>query len=67
MAHQIHRVKSSPKPPPLLPKDVWQGRTFIESDGTVCEVIYSGRHMPQTDVQQGRYRGRTQGHPVVKP
>ena len=59
-------VTHGPKCPVILPKDVWQGGTFIEADGTICEVIYSGRHMPATDIQRRVGSRRTIGHPTVR-
>lgn len=28
---------------PPLPKDAWVGRIFVEADGTICEVVASGK------------------------
>ena len=52
--------------PPVLPKDVWHGGIFVEADGTVLEVKYSGRHMPQTDILHREGDARTIGNPMVR-
>lgn len=54
--------------PPVLPKDTWNGGLFVEADGTVLEVKFSGKHMPQTALnrQNGSGHVRTVGNPVVR-
>lgn len=65
MTQQIHRVSRGPKHVPLvLPKDAWHGGTFVEADGTVLEVQFSGRHMPASDIERGMAKHRKRGHPV---
>ena len=57
--------------PPQLPRDVWKGGTFVEADGTVCEVIWNGHASGPTlcaERPEGRQRHeRTIGNPVVRP
>ena len=55
-----------------LPKDRWQGRTFIEANGVICEVVAAGK-MPTEDWPHGSgcsldelYKP-TVGNPIVKP
>lgn len=39
---QVHRVKRDRVQGTVLPKDRWQGGTFIEADGTELEVQFDG-------------------------
>lgn len=52
--------------PRILPKDEWRGGIFVEADGTVLEVRYSGKHMPQTEILRSDGSHRKVGHPVVR-
>ena len=64
---QVHRVSHGPKAvPAVLPKDQVCGQTFVEADGTVLEVKFSGKHMPQTMIlRNGHGQWRKVGHPVA--
>lgn len=68
---QVHRVKRDRLQGQRLPVDRVQGREFIEADGTVMDVVCSGK-MPTKDWPHGSgstlgdpLRHRTEGHPVV--
>lgn len=39
---QVHRVKRDRAVGTPLPKDRWQGRTFVEADGHELDVIWDG-------------------------
>ena len=59
------RVNRGPKHvPAILPKSTWDGGIFTEPDGTVCEVLFSGKHMPASEIERGKERCRKEGHPV---
>jgi len=48
----------------MLPKDEWHGTEFVEADGTVCEVKFSGKHMPASEIERGNARCQKQGRPL---
>lgn len=41
MRHRVE-AKRAPKAPPVLPRDQWDGGTFVEATGDEYEVIWSG-------------------------
>jgi hypothetical protein len=56
--HQ-HRVdrRGRRSSPPVLPKDQWRGQTFVESNGTELQVVWSGHRDGPTlcgDLDQNR-------------
>lgn len=54
MSRQVHRVKRQPEPRLFaFPRDHWEGGTFVEADGTVCEVTCSGKMPSENDWPEG--------------
>lgn len=41
--HRVTRTsRDVPAPLESLPRDAWVGETFVEADGTACDVVWNG-------------------------